>query len=248
MAKGKNMLGKFRGKVGATVFRTEAGIGQIASEYNPNPKNPRTNAQTKQRTKMNLAGLISSMANYQVIAGLDTTRRACRSKFVSEIIKRATVTGTGTAADPFKATVAPADIVFSHGRVATFVMDGYDYTEQGVHLTGAATSGEGTVAGVIGVAISNKDGKMSGMAMKYLECSGENGSFSGYIPMLGLANDDTACVYIIPIFEVEGAAGIMTDIDVDWVTNTYGVSVARSLSTANAYGKSQYIGLSHQEI
>lgn len=242
------MLGKFRGKVGATVFRTEAGIGQIASEYNPNPKNPRTIAQTKQRTKMNLAGLISSLAPYQVIAGLDTTRRACRSKFVSEIIKRATVTGTGTTADPFKATVAPADIIFSHGRVATFVIDGKDYTEQGVHVVGGATSGEGTVAGVIAIAISNMDGKMSGMSQKYIACDPDTGSFTGVVPMLGLSGENAACVYIIPIFEVEGATGIMTDIDVDWVSNTYGVSVARTLSTANAYGKSVYIGLSNQEI
>lgn len=87
MAKGKNMMGKFRGKVGAMVFRTEAGLGQIASEYNPNPKNPRTVAQTKQRNKMNLAGQISKTVTKSMLIGFGSDGRSNRSEFVSNLIK-----------------------------------------------------------------------------------------------------------------------------------------------------------------
>lgn len=89
MAKVLGLHGKARGKVGSVVYRTEAGIGTIASEYNPNPRNPRTLAQVAQRNKMNLAGQLSKVTPYAAIAGLASSRRAARALFVSSILKAA---------------------------------------------------------------------------------------------------------------------------------------------------------------
>lgn len=89
MAKVLGLHGKARGKVGSVVYRTEAGIGTIASEYNPNPRNPRTLAQVAQRSKMNLAGQLSKVTPYAAIAGLASSRRAARSMFVSSVLKAA---------------------------------------------------------------------------------------------------------------------------------------------------------------
>lgn len=117
MAKGINMVGKFRGKVGAMVFRTEAGIGQIASEYNPNPKNPRTMAQTRQRSKMNLAGQISKTVSREMLVGLNSNGRKARSMFVSNILDICRVNERvdslrGTVLD---AMIEAANLKFSNG-------------------------------------------------------------------------------------------------------------------------------------
>lgn len=87
MAKTTFGAGKFRGKVGGFVYRNDAGVGNVVSEYNPHPSNPRTLAQTQQRSKMNLAGLYSKLVKKDLIAGLDTNNRKARSKFVSNLLK-----------------------------------------------------------------------------------------------------------------------------------------------------------------
>lgn len=90
MAKSKMLMGKARGKVGGLVFRVVSGVGQVVSEYNPHPANPRTVGQTVQRGKMNVAGLLSKITPFDAIAGLSPRKREARSKFVSNILKSAT--------------------------------------------------------------------------------------------------------------------------------------------------------------
>lgn len=113
MAKGSNMLGKFRGKMGGMVYRVDPEAGQVVSEYNSSPKNPRTMAQTTQRSKMNMAGLLSKMTPYMAIAGLDAGRRRARSMFVSNIIKNITSVASANGATQ---TLAAAALVLSKGR------------------------------------------------------------------------------------------------------------------------------------
>ena len=49
MAKITGLSGMIQGKVGPTVYRVSRGV-QVASQYNPNPANPRSPAQTNQRS------------------------------------------------------------------------------------------------------------------------------------------------------------------------------------------------------
>lgn len=111
MSKGQILLGKQRGKVGGFVARVDSGVGQVLSEYNPHPKNPRTLAQTTQRAKMNLAGQISKVVPSECIVGLDTNGRKARSMFVSNLLKAITVTQT----TPLKASMYYASLKFSKG-------------------------------------------------------------------------------------------------------------------------------------
>lgn len=240
------MLGKFRGKVGATVFRTEAGIGQIASEYNPNPKNPRTMLQTRQRTKMNLAGLISKMTPFEVIAGLGSNGRTARAAFVSNILKKATLSGAGTAAEPLKADVAPADIVFSKGATSDLTITETYYDSNVVAVTFSQPGSTSNTAAVIGIAMVSKNGKLVS-----IDYASMNIPATGAIPELSIrlsqqmdGEGESVEVFLVPILRSEGAASVMYDVDVDWVNTSYSVSVARSLASVEAYGASKFLGAS----
>lgn len=64
MATGNGILRKLSGKVGDIVYRVNRGV-QVASAYNPQVANPRTEAQMFQRTKwLNLLGVYRAFAPY----------------------------------------------------------------------------------------------------------------------------------------------------------------------------------------
>lgn len=244
MAKGKNMLGKFRGKVGATVFRTEAGIGQIASEYNPNPKNPRTLAQTKQRSKMNLAGLISSMTPAGALFGLDTKRRFARSAFVSNIIKQAVVSGTGTTESPIKAEIAPANIVFSKGASGNFVYS--DAQDMGTKVSIKFTPNQGgeELAAMMGIVMCYENGKLAEIDMN-VDPVTEYGELTSVMVNMSkeyFGEGKGIDCFLVPIIKTEGVTSATFDTDVDWAANQYGVSVLMSAAQLGAYGASRYVG------
>lgn len=115
MAKGKMALGKFRGKMGGMVLRVDPSVGQIMSEYNPHPANPRTVAQTKQRGKMNLAGQVSKNLPKFALVGLDSRARVARSMFVSNLLKNITVPSTITPGSAVNYTLGFDKLVFSEG-------------------------------------------------------------------------------------------------------------------------------------
>ena len=95
------------------MFRHDPSGFTVMSEYNPTPANPRTLLQTTQRSKMNMAGLLSKMTPYMAIAGLDANRRSARSMFVSNIIKNVTSVSSATGATQ---TLAAAALKLSNGR------------------------------------------------------------------------------------------------------------------------------------
>lgn len=253
MAKGKNMLGKFRGKVGATVFRTEAGIGQIASEYNPNPKNPRTLAQTKQRSKMNLAGLISSMTPAAALFGLDTKRRFARAAFVSNIIKRAVVNGTGTTESPIKAEIAPENIIFSKGESCNVTDVSGQLFNNGASLSGTFGSSGNKAVAVMAIAMASKNGvlKEIGFAVApivdYGDVTGVEVKLSDDYTHISSDTTKHVDLFYVPILETEGVSSAMFDVNVDWATSAYAVSVLTSVAALNAYGKSVYVGSLYNE-
>lgn len=242
------MLGKFRGKVGATVFRTEAGIGQIASEYNPNPKNPRTLMQTKQRSKMNLAGLISSMTPASALYGLDTKRRFSRSAFVSNIIKQAVISGSGTTESPIKAEIAPEKIIFSKGEVCNVTdVNGQLFSNSATFRGTFGNTGNKAVA-VMAIAMASKNGvlKEIGFAVEpivvYNEVTAVDVKLSDDYQHIASDNTKHVDLYYVPILETAGVNSAMFDVDVDWANSSYGVAVLTSVAALKAYGKSVYVG------
>lgn len=131
MSKGQILLGKQRGKVGGFVARVDSGVGQVLSEYNPHPKNPRTLAQTMQRAKMNLAGQISKVVPAECIVGLDTNGRKARSKFVSNLLNSIVV----GESSPMTASMAYALLKFSKGVTEQIAVTAtYDSEVPGVEV------------------------------------------------------------------------------------------------------------------
>lgn len=90
MAKVTSLQGKATGKVGAVVYSVNSGV-QIAREYNPTVKNPNTDSQVQQRSRLKLASQLAA-ALAPVIAipreGLVTPRNAFIKKnmiFISAV-------------------------------------------------------------------------------------------------------------------------------------------------------------------
>lgn len=90
MAKSTNGIGVLSGKAGAFVYQPNKGdkkYPQIVRGYQPNVANPKTKAQTTQRSKMNVAGQISALVAPDVLIGFGGRKRANRSAFVSHLLK-----------------------------------------------------------------------------------------------------------------------------------------------------------------
>lgn len=116
MGKSVNAIGVVSGKVGAWVYVPNKGdkkYPQIERAYQPNVFNPKSVGQTLQRSKMNVAGQISSLCAPEVLSAFGGRKRYNRSKFVSHLLKVAEeVQGVMGVYCP--------DIKFSASRVVPF--------------------------------------------------------------------------------------------------------------------------------
>lgn len=245
MAKVTFLQGKARGKVGGIVYRTEAGLGTIASEYNPSPRNPRTVAQTKQRAKMNLAGQISKVTPYAAFAGLGSTRRDARSKFVSKLLYATSVDETNA-----QAKVAYENVVLSVGRSLPVVPINNMTVDSASHAVTLNLGFDNTnlnanVIGVLGVVyLEHPSGKISCIAVK-----SDEGTTQLSIPLGKNTDIDFPTVeecYIIPISD-EGVDARVAygnlDMSVAIGNQGFMASYVRTLVSAGAYCESIYAGM-----
>lgn len=81
MAKFQGILGgRATGKVGNLVFTQVAGVGTVAREYVANPRNPKTEAQQSQRTK--LSNLVNFYRAFNgILKGAFETKKASQSDY-----------------------------------------------------------------------------------------------------------------------------------------------------------------------
>lgn len=221
MAKGINMVGKFRGKVGAMVFRTEAGIGQIASEYNPNPKNPRTLAQTRQRVKMSLAGMISKNIPANLLVGLDSNGRTARSMFVSNILKSATLEA-GATAGSFKAVLDMEKIKFSMGALVNVIVTGQSIDGEEITFTKLSAPEGVNMAGVRIIALTSQNGEYNGLHVKDVTFTNNEsaGAVTMSIPELDRTIGGNVAMYFIPLVMVDGGTGVSFSKLLEMMKNT----------------------------
>mgnify|MGYP003292368373 CR=1 FL=1 len=245
MAKGQIALGKFRGKVGGQVLRVDAGIGQIISEYNPNPRNPRTTAQTEQRSKMNLAGKISKLTPYIAIAGMDANKRTARSKFVGKMLKNISNMESGTSS--VRSDLQQSQLVLSTGRSANLAITPSYAAETGVLSVSVANGLAGQpIEGVrIVCYIIDADGFYRYCMVKDTEhlvgTTAQTITFQ--MPSSVQANGGVAAVYAIPVFsDVAGASvayaqGVTSNDEF----NDFRTTASRTLATIGAFGESQFI-------
>lgn len=113
MAKFQGFIGTGRGKAGNLVFAKGDNGETIARAYQPQVKNPRTAAQLRQRSKMNVVGQFSALVPAALIAPLGMGgQRRNRSEFSSQLLKAAEVTFTD---GNYVASFDPAAVKFSKG-------------------------------------------------------------------------------------------------------------------------------------
>lgn len=243
MAKVLGLHGKARGKVGSVVYRTEAGIGTIASEYNPNPRNPRTLAQVEQRSKMNLAGRLSKIIPYEDISALASSRRKARQVFMSNLLLAITRTTNAGATLGGGSKIEWGKLKFSNGPIHP--------------VDATANIVEGTAKLNASVTFSADDTKLQGVHFIVI--------FGDYNEWLGVRSFDISrnamapvevdfadfvddpsslavVVYALPILVTDEVSGAIyrsmlegTDISV------FSVQWLRSLAERNAVGATQYL-------
>lgn len=242
MAKGQIALGKFRGKVGGQVLRVDAGIGQIISEYNPHPSNPRTIAQTNQRAKMVLAGKISAITPKEVIAGLASNNRKARSMFVSNILAQALISTVG---DERKATVNMESLILSKGLVspARYEMNS-TADPAGITIAVTPPTGESNYNGTILVVYAGKNNEWVGC--RYYALASTDTTKSVPLADFGISVDDTPIlsVFAIPVFAVDGAVSVAYSNILEYVGTqpNANISFVRTIAAAGGLGASQSLG------
>lgn len=239
------MLSKMRGKMGGMVFRVDPDAGQVVSEYNPHPSNPRTSAQTFQRNKMNLAGQMSKLTPYAAIAGLSQRRRLARSLFVSNIVKNATTTDTSSVGRTTM-TLNKEKLVLSKGAMFSVSASGVINAAQGkVTVTVVNNDADRGVIGARVVVYGFRDTELYGCYIGNAEFEGATQSVAIDLIVGTEILSDVADfnIYVIPI--VESAEGVRT-LYVQGVINVaeqanYGAAVDRELSALGAFGASYFV-------
>lgn len=118
MGKVVGLVGAASGKIGNIVYAVTNGI-QTARVYQPIVSNPKSNGQSLQRAKGNLAGRISSFVPRTAIMGLGVNNRQRRGEFLRNLLKMATTTFEQNS---YVAKIQPADVLFSKGSVVSPVL------------------------------------------------------------------------------------------------------------------------------
>lgn len=133
MGKSTMGLGQYRGKVGGLVFRKGDDGQQVISAYQPIVKNPRSDAQLKQRAKFNLAQQIARQVPLSFIYSLGNTSVKRRGAFLSNIIKAATAVRNG---DAYDAHISGSSVVISRGPSASLMapIASWDPAQQAVAI------------------------------------------------------------------------------------------------------------------
>lgn len=248
MAKGSMMLSKMRGKMGGMVFRVDPDAGQVVSEYNPSPKNPRTPAQVGQRSKMNLAGQISKLTPYMAIAGLDPSKRRARSKFVSNLLKQILFGEPTSSGYPSSAQVEYGKVSFSNGVEALISLIGsVAQATRVVTATATPAAGMGTIVAVRFVHIIAIDTKVTAVMVSDVDTPEAGGTYVDSITLPGVeAGTITDNVYAIPIVETDGSVGVAYQQGVISGGRSgheeMSAAVAVTISTLGGFGRSIYGG------
>lgn len=117
MARIYGLNGALRGRQGNNVFSVQNGT-QVVKAYQPVVFNPRTMPQREQRAKFALAGKISGASPKEALLGIiGSSSRAKRSRFVSSIVRAASVSGT---IDNLVSSVPFASIQWSEGALSRY--------------------------------------------------------------------------------------------------------------------------------
>lgn len=245
MAKVKVLFGQMRGKIGGTVFRHDPDGFTVASEYNPQPANPRTLLQVRQRNKMNLAGRLSKMTPATVIAGLSSNPRKARSLFVSMLLK-STTASSGDTPNSVRAQVDPSALEFSKGIFIPLTVS-KTYT-QGTRTVAVSISKDPSGITMLGARVIiyvSKDGVLDYCDFKDVSGNAEDTPLSAsfVIPTTEIGEEEgQAYVYIIPFYDNGTDASVRFAQQILENSGAWSILAVRDMIAAQAVGHSEYEG------
>lgn len=250
MAKSNMLMGKARGKVGGLVFRVDAGIGQVVSEYNPHPANPRTVAQTKQRSKMNLAGKLSQLVDKSLLLGLSTNGRTARSMFVSNLLKNIAAPVTITPGVEADTTLDYSKVVFANGAPyggdASVSFEIEDENEV-ARVTLNRLSADDSLVGGLAILIYSDGGIVTNIASKAMTLGAD--AATADFPVTGIsAGTGHVVAYVVPMVSTDEGMSVAYGNLLE--TGTYSnaqflTNVLTTLLQGGAYRHSVYGGVAN---
>lgn len=113
MAKSIGLVGTLSGKAGNFVFCKGLDGRTVVRPYQPQVYNPKSTAQSLQRSKMVLAGELSKLAPSSLLVSLSKGRKVMnRAFFVSNIIRRSEAEFKN---GNYVSSIVPEDIIFGRG-------------------------------------------------------------------------------------------------------------------------------------
>lgn len=199
------------------------------------PKNPNTDAQVMQRSKMALAGLLSKITPSSAIYGMGASTRKRRSAFTGHI---ASVATSSIAAGVANTNLAPADLVFSKG-VARDLKDKLHVAYESPNELTVAFDGDLEAEGlsaikIIAVFSTNRTGDYNEVQVKAITATSTGVTFNN---ASALAN-----VYYVPVFKADSASRAKYDQAVAAIEATHDYSVQAEILTSGVFadGQSMY--------
>lgn len=229
-----NSIFTFTGKVGEAVGM-KGRDGKTYIRKDVTPKNVNTEDQQRVRTKMALAGKISSLTPASLLTGMrGGNASARRSEFVASMIKRMTeftdpLTGEKTA------MLKPADLILSQG--AYVAMPTVTLAKANNTVTASATLANSGVDAIIVVAYTAEEATGD-----YVMCDYDVLTSSVNSVQLD-AKGAVTNVYAIPVVRREGASSTaygeaIANIEAD---SSYALRSNNNMASAMAYGQSSHL-------
>lgn len=199
-----------RGKAGNLVFtKGEKGV-TYARAYQPQVANPKTQAQTDQRGKVNLVGRMSQVTPAAAIVSLGSNKRNARSEFNKKLLQAAVIDVDGVGNRVAK--IAPADIIFSKGGQALKASVSTAAVTTDTELTIGLTLSDSTLAGKYGerivVAVIDPNDKGGYSVVLYKDIVFDNTTAQTITMAYGtaIADQTMVCVYRCPFVLTDGGA------------------------------------------
>lgn len=210
MAKMYGLGGVLSGKLGNTVLAVKSGI-QIARQYQPVVRNPKSSAQQMQRAKANLVGRVSQITPWQVLMGLGSSKSNRRSRFLKVLMNNATSGYVAGSSTEISAKLEPQDLVFSEGAIyPIFVLNTVSVSATTVSISVTRRPGvsneEFYASGVMFVAVLMQ---ASGMyeSVLFESLAGADATAGTNVVEISHASEGafTAFVYMVPFSTLDGS-------------------------------------------
>lgn len=214
MAKAVGFIGTISGKSGNVVFAKGANGATIMRPYQPVVYNPKSSAQSLQRSKMCLAAGLSKVCPSDMLVSLSLGRKLANRSFFTKNILRRSQSNYSSQNSNYQATIDAADVVFGRGAESTQVeyseVQLADYTATVTLNTQNVNTADLGLVGVRLIAVAaNKNGGQSftGAGFTDVVVSEHTASLRVDISLPLLTEDqDYVAIWMVPFRLTDDAA------------------------------------------